>query len=236
MSIDNTKRAAIATVDLGFTKIEGLMLPDGSYAIAVPQIAEVFSFLIHNASRDFKALLGEDSPFLKAKTPINSKAVNILTLEQFSRLVRALDKKGNPIAAAFVDATLEEALERRFNRAFEKRVSEDEYNVKIALRMQRLLARRLWTDVLRDRSLELYGVKPVSDQYKAWTVIVNERLFNRAHFFCVPLRGSLRDRDNMEQEEQELISLFESMAARKSKLHPMATPDQLVEMSLAAFE
>ena len=38
---NNSTKAVIATIDLGFTKIDGLMLPDGSYAIAVPQLAEL---------------------------------------------------------------------------------------------------------------------------------------------------------------------------------------------------
>lgn len=60
---NNTTKAVIATVDLGFTKIEGLMLPDSSYAIAVLQLAEVFSFDKNQASRTVKSLLGKDFQF-----------------------------------------------------------------------------------------------------------------------------------------------------------------------------
>jgi hypothetical protein len=34
-------KAQVATIDLGFTQFDGLMLPDGQYAIAVPQAADL---------------------------------------------------------------------------------------------------------------------------------------------------------------------------------------------------
>ena len=43
MSNDNLK-ARVATVDFGFVKVEGLMLPDGSYAIAAVQTNDVLKF------------------------------------------------------------------------------------------------------------------------------------------------------------------------------------------------
>ena len=88
-------KAVVATVDLGFTEIQGLMLPDGSYAVAIPQLAELLSLPNKHASRDFKALLGEDFAFLKTKSEINSQPVNTLSLEQAYNLTLALYNK-NP--------------------------------------------------------------------------------------------------------------------------------------------
>ena len=221
-------KAVVATVDLGFTEIQGLMLPDGSYAVAISQLAELLSLFKGNASRDFKALLGKNFSLIKVKSEINSQPVNIVTISQATKIIYQMSLKGDKVARELMLALVDEGLDRRFSRAFGKRIDEDEYQQRLTLRMQRILARKLWTDILRDRSLDLYGVKPTSQQYKEWTVIVNNRLFNRDHFNC--------DRDNMSQEEQEYITLFEKMAERKAKLHGKATPDELVEMALAAFE
>jgi hypothetical protein len=227
MTNDITK-AVVATVDLGFEKIEGLMLPNGEYGVAIPQIAKSFRINQNTASRDLKRLLGDDFRPSKTKTELGNQSINVVTLEGFAKIIRALDRKGNTVANAFIDAIIQEGLERRFDRAFGKKVDEDERNQLIALRMKRIMARRLWTDTLRDRSLKLYNEKPTPEDYRLWTVLVNERLFNKRHFRC--------DRDNMEQWEQETIELFERMAERKAKLHPQSTPDDLVEMALSSFE
>ena len=87
-------KAQIATIDLGFTKFDGLMMPDGEYAIAVPQVAELFQFPIKHTSRDFKALLGDGFQFTKASTELNPKAVNTLSVKDFALLVVELSAKG----------------------------------------------------------------------------------------------------------------------------------------------
>jgi hypothetical protein len=225
---NNSTKAVIATIDLGFTKIDGLMLPDGSYAIAVPQLAELFSFDKNQASRDLKALLGNGFQFDKTKSELNSKDVNILLLPDVIKVIYLLGKKGNKYADELMFAFAEETLDRRFSKAFNKRVTEDEYQERIALRMKRLQTRKLWTDVLRDRHLELYNQKPSADDYKKWTVMVNERLFQKSHFHC--------NRDTMEVWEQETIELFERMAQRKAKTHPQATPNEIIDIALQSFE
>ena len=222
------KKAVVSQVDLGFAQIEGLMLPDGSFAVAVPQLAKILSYNQNTFSRDLKRLLGEGFRPSKIKTELGNQLINVISLTSASRTIYLLSLAGNAVAKELMLALVEEGLDRRFRKAFNQQADEDEYNARIALRVARIKARRLWTDVLRDRSLILFGEKPTPDQYKIWTVIVNERLFNKPHFYC--------DRDNMNQLEQEAIELFERMAERKSKLHPEATPDEIVEMALSSFE
>ena len=227
--MNNSTKAVTAPVDLGFAQIEGLMLPDGSYCVAISQLAEIKLVPQNRSLKQLQALTGLPFPsHRKTQSDLNSKPVNIIDLNDLSKLIRQLDKQGNELARAFVDVILEEGLQRRFDTAFGKKVTEAEYNALIALRMKRILARRIWTDTLRDRSLQLYGIKPDSDSYKRWTVKVNQRLFSKRHFFC--------NRDNMNQLEQELIELFERMAERKAKLNPKATPDEVIELALLAFE
>lgn len=226
---NNSTKAVIATIDLGFTKIDGLMLPDGSYAIAVPQLAEL---KLVPPNRSLKQLETLSSMVFqshqKVKTDLNPKPVNVISLSDFSRLIRNLDKQNNLIARGFVDALLEEGLERRFDHAFNKYVEEEERNNRIALRIKRLQSRKLWTDVLRDRYLSLYNQKPSAEEYKKWAVMVNERLFQKTHFQC--------NRDTMKMWEQETIELFERMAQKKAKTHPEATPEEIVNIALQSFE
>jgi hypothetical protein len=52
-----------------------------AFFVAVPQLSEIFQFLIHNTSRDFKAILGESFQFLKMKTKLHPKAMNAIRLK-----------------------------------------------------------------------------------------------------------------------------------------------------------
>lgn len=222
-----TKLALIATVDFGFTKMDGLLLPDERYAIAVPQLAEKFSFDKNQASRKLKSLLGKGFQFDKVTSELNPKPVNIIPLPLVAKIIKALTIQGNPIADAFLDAILEEGLERRFHRAFHKRVTEDEYNAKLRIRMERVLARYEYTDFIRDRYLELYERKPESEVYRSVTIKVNLCLFHCQHFFC--------DRDNMTPEQQKIITQFETFVAARAKNHPTEPPEQVIDTILGIF-
>ena len=97
--------AEIAQVKVGAIEFQGLKFPDGSYGIAVPQIANLFSISVNHASRDFKALLGCDFQYIQAKTSLNPKAVKALTLYDFEKLTLELAfKKQNVVAESLVRA------------------------------------------------------------------------------------------------------------------------------------
>ena len=220
-------KAIVAKIDLGFVKFDGLMLPDGSYAIAVPQIADLIGLSKQYASRDIKRLLGKDSNLPKTTTEYAKAAVNIVDLATFRKIIRELDRQGNPIASALIDVFIQESIDRRYDTAFGKKVSESERNQILAQRMKRLLARRAWTDVLQDRHIQCYGTKPTPKQFKDWTVRVNQVLFSRKHFNC--------DRDNMQGEEQRTIEMFENMAIRRAGQNPQENPAALLELALDTF-
>ena len=97
-------KAQIAPIAFGNISFEGLLGDDGRFYIAVPQICELFSLSKVHASRDLKALMGKGSAFAKAKTPLNSKEVNVIPFEAFEILIMALDRvSGNREAQIFRD-------------------------------------------------------------------------------------------------------------------------------------
>jgi hypothetical protein len=222
-----TQKATIAQVQVGNQIIEGLMLPDGSYRIAVTQVADLLAFDSNQASRNFKTLLGNGYQFDKAKSILHPKAVNTIKLPDFMRLLTELVSVGNIPAKALLLALAEESIERRFNHAFDVKCTEEEYNEKLKLRIKRLMARHDYTDVLMNRHVDLFGTKPEPCHYRDWTVMVNQHLFGVKHFKC--------DRDNMTPEQQELISDFERTAKRFASKNAKLTPNELVIKTLDTF-
>jgi len=220
-------KAIVAKIDLGFVQFDGLMLPDGSYAIAIPQIADLLQTSRNTASRDFKRLMGDGFKASHERTEFNTNPVNVVDLATFRQIIRVMDRQGNPIASALIDVFIQESIDRRYDTAFGKKVSESERNQILAQRMKRLLARRAWTDLLQDRHIQCYGTKPTPKQFKDWTVRVNQVLFARNHFNC--------DRDNMQSEEQRTIEMFENMAIRRAGQNPQANPAALLELALDTF-
>lgn len=224
---NTTKKAVTTKVNLGFAIIDGLMLPNGDFAVGMPQVSEVFQFANMHASRDVKALLGDGFQFAKIKSELNPKPVNILTLDQFKQVIKVLAGRGNKIALAFVDAIFDEGLDRRFNRAFDIKTSEDEYNERIKFRVLRVETRLEWTDVLMKRHMELFGCKPEPKQYAYWTKRVNMSLFGQPNFNY--------DRDTMTKKQQTTIQHFEICAVRWSEQNPKMDCEELLEMMLARY-
>lgn len=87
------------------------------------------------ASQEFKRLLGEDFSPHKQSIEGTKAQVNIVNLNTFKKIVYAMAKQGNAIADSLVQAMLEEGFERRFDTAFNKKVTESEYNQRLALRI-----------------------------------------------------------------------------------------------------
>lgn len=222
-----TKKAVTAKVNLGFAVIDGLMLPNGDFAVAVPQVADVFQDNRNTFSQSLKRLLGEDFKPNKAKTEFNKNYVNILTLDQFKQVIKVLAGRGNKIALAFVDAIFDEGLDRRFNRAFDIKTSEDEYNERIKFRVLRVETRLEWTDVMMKRHIEIYGCKPEPKKYAYWTKRVNMALFGVPNFNY--------DRDTMTKKQQTTIQHFEICAVRWSEQNPKMDCEELLEMMLERY-
>ena len=114
----STSKAAVTPVKIGHIQIEGLMLPDGSFSIAFPQITSLFLIPTKHAARDFKTLLGIENPAPKVKTDLHSSPVNVLTLTEFEVLTFELALKGNQLAINFHRSLAGLALHQIFCDAF----------------------------------------------------------------------------------------------------------------------
>jgi hypothetical protein len=115
---NNIVKAIVAPVDIGHQIVDGLMLPNGDFAIAVSQVAELFQFDLNQASRRIKSLLGKDFQFDTVKSELNPKAVNILSLTEFETVALELALRGNEKAIAFQRDMIGLALIQLFSDAF----------------------------------------------------------------------------------------------------------------------
>ena len=79
-------------------------------SFATTQIANLFSLVISNVSKDLKRLLDKDSPLVKVKTDISSNSVAIVSLEQFTKIVYKLAINGNKSAQDFAEILFELSL------------------------------------------------------------------------------------------------------------------------------
>lgn len=142
-------KAKIAKVNLGFTEIEGLLLSSQEYAVGIPQIADLFQASRNTASRDFRRLLDEDFQASKAVTEFNTNPINVVSIEVVSLIAFELAKKGNKLADKYIKAALIESIERRFDIAFDKKRSEEEYNARLKARVQGKKVRWDFTDSIK---------------------------------------------------------------------------------------
>ena len=102
---NTTKKAVVAMIQIGNKEVEGLMLPDGNFAIAVPQIWKLFEFSVQptDASRSIKRLLGNGFQYSRVRSELNPKKVNVVDVKTFELIVAKLDRKGNEKAQDFRD-------------------------------------------------------------------------------------------------------------------------------------
>jgi hypothetical protein len=231
-------RATRAEFDIAGIPVAGLMMPDGSYRMSDTDIAaaidEAANSLSHiRRNKTFKALISEGSPLSQKPEKLsvqgNNAKLNCSTIE-FAAAYWVLRSKDNNKAFALATALVTESIQRRFDRAFGQHVTEAEYDASLRLRLERLNARRGWTDVVKDRMLELgyyNDSERVREEFRELTVTANLKLFNQPHFQC--------NRDQMTHEQQLLIGDFERAAERKARQYPNATPYQIVEMALMLF-
>ena len=132
-----TDKARVTTINYAGLEFEGLMLPNGKYAIALIQVNEILKLgQQKSATTAIKRILGKDYKVSKFPTELTKNKVNILTLEEFSKILMLTAFNGNKISQGFMLASTTEKLERVFAKAFEQKFDEEQAEVKFQARMQ----------------------------------------------------------------------------------------------------
>ncbi len=186
MSKNNTtKKAIVATIHIGNIEVEGLRLPDGSFAISIPQIWRLFEFSVQptDASRSIKRLLGNSFQYSRVYSELNPKKVNAVDLKTFELIVAKLDRKGNKKAQDFRDDLVGLSLQQLFCDAFSIKFEKEERQQWLSSRQQGKLTRRTLTNAIRDYINA--NTDQLSDNYKKFiwnncTDAVNRIVFGRS--------------------------------------------------------
>jgi hypothetical protein len=121
--------AKVAQVPFGNLTIEGLLLEDGKFAVALQQAATLFQIIPTSAPKWLRTNLGKDSSLYQVKTNRPGrirKPETAISLLDFERLLRALDKANNPIAVNMSDALIGLSLTQLFSDAFEIEVTKEQ--------------------------------------------------------------------------------------------------------------
>lgn len=179
-----TVKAIVAPVKIGHITVDGLMLPNGDFAIAVPQVADLFSIPQKNSSRDFKALLGNGFQFLTTKSELHPKAVNILSLTEFEVLILELVIRGNEKAITFQRNLVGLALIQLFNDAFDIKYEKIDRQKWLRDRQDGKGCRRSLTDAIKyliDRGKQLnYGLMTLQT-YSACKLSSEYAIYRKTH-------------------------------------------------------
>ena len=206
-----------------------MRLPNGDYAIAIPQIVELyqrddkgFQFLKNNAQRDIKRLLGKDFQFLKIASEINPKKVNILALDQFGELTYEVAFKGNEVAKAILKASTTTTLEQAYDIAFNNKQALEAYQERQKARVQGKLTRRTLTHAIQDYINANKGT--LSDNYQKWiynncTDALNRLVFGRSakklreDWSCLEVRSAMTTEELMivDSIERLVVTLIDEL-------------------------
>ncbi|MGL5077330.1 MAG: hypothetical protein ACRDBG_16090 [Waterburya sp.] len=151
------KQAEVTQITIANTGIlfNGLMFPNGEYAIAIPQIVELNLVPPNRSVKQLQTLVGIAFPsHQKATTVLNSKAVNVISLEDFNTLLCKLAFAGNEFCQNWLLACSAEKLTREFDRSFNVLRTEREHAERFAARIRTKDTFRPLTDALKEAGFE----------------------------------------------------------------------------------
>jgi hypothetical protein len=221
----NKVKADVARVKLGYLEFEGLMLNDGTYGIAVPQVCSLFQLAKDHGTRDIKAILGKDFQLAKWCSTLHPKAVNVLLLPDFERLIFRLALKQNQLAVDISEQLIGLSLQQLFSDAFNIQFEEEQRQAYLKNRQEGKYARRTATDALKDW-LDKYG-HLLSENERKFVYIhiseaVNKVVFDRSSVRLRTdwkLNNSAQVRDFMIPKELKLIEQLEDTFMRVLDQH-----------------
>ncbi|MBW4541257.1 MAG: hypothetical protein KME43_19275 [Myxacorys chilensis ATA2-1-KO14] len=150
----NTIKATRVSISLGAISLNGYQMPDGSYRLAGRNVTDAIDVQHKSLGevmgvKSLKQLPGADLAWGNIKADTGESFVPV-ALEDASKYWLQMALKGNQKAAAITEACLVEALERRFDEAFNIVKSEAERNLLFKARTQGIQTRRSWSDAVKD--------------------------------------------------------------------------------------
>jgi hypothetical protein len=211
----NNVKADIAFVNLGTVQIEGLMSEEGEFGVAVPQLCSLFQFDKNQASRTFKSILGNDFQFLKWRTTLNPKAVNVILLPDVERLVFELALRQNEEAIDLSRCLIGLSLQQLFSDAFDIHFEKEERQKWLKIRQAGKVVRRTLTDAIKDY-LDTHNCCPSYKQfiYANVTDEIYDGVFNRKAKTLKQQWECDNPRDVMSEAELSEVKQVEQLTMR----------------------
>ena len=213
-------KASTTTVKIGHFEFEGLYSEDGQFGISVTQLNDILQFSVtqNYASRDLKRLLPEAlSVTPKWVCELNSKAVNVLLLNELELVIFELSMAGNVVAAEMARELIGHSFVQYFSDAFGVKFELLERQEWKERRLAGMAVRRTLTD-----ATQLFcDTEDVSDSYKKFIYsnlsdAINKGVFGKtAKQLCVERNVKKADlRDSHSEEELKSIAAIENLAMK----------------------
>ncbi|NEO54484.1 MAG: hypothetical protein F6K54_16190 [Okeania sp. SIO3B5] len=175
-----TGKALVAIVVSGYIEFEGLMLPNGDYAIAISQVAALDLIPPNRSLKQLKSLTGMAfQSHRKVLSELHPKGVNVISLPDFERLIFELALKGNAAAQEFCRQLIGLSLVQLFSYAFGKKLEKDEIQQFLKERQEGKFIRRTLTDVVKSY---IESNPQLSDNDKKWIYPNTSDTLNRLLF------------------------------------------------------
>ena len=146
----------ITQVSLGNLTIDAVIDEACNYYVTVQSIASLFQIRQNNATRDLKALLGEQCSFVKITVKndgANKAPNNCIALRDFELVVIRLARKDNPIAVTWVEALVGMSFTQLCADAFGVKFEAADRQAWLKARMEGKYIRRTLTDAIKDWGL-----------------------------------------------------------------------------------
>lgn len=234
---DNIIPSVVTQVPLGLTEIEGLLLEDGRFAVAVQQAAILFSVRQDNVQRSLKALLGKDFQFVKTRAKRaarQNRPENALLLLDFERFARHLDRKGNQQARELIDQLVGLSLTQLFSDAFNIKFEKQERQSYLIARAEGKTVRYSMTDAIKDWC-DRNGVPDKTQGYCVYcSDALNVHLFGKTSAQLKEERKVLKSellRDSMSSSELRLVERIEdrvSLLVETMNIKPTDAINQVI--------
>jgi hypothetical protein len=205
-----TQKATIQNISFLDTSLAVLLMPSGEFRIAVSQVAKLdwIPARPDTVQKWLKGLLGKDFPLVQVASELNSRPVNTLSIPDFERLVTKLAFSGNETAQEWVSASMGLTLTNLCHDAFGVKFEAEERQSWMKARLQGKLARRGFTDKLKDAGAT--GVDYATATMKLYTALGYDDSYH-AH----KAAGGKDFRSSLDQTSLLCLERLEDFVARK---------------------